>query len=1648
MLTPRQVIDDIRSSQYGIGLPGDSASTPVIASMRSKLDRALKLLSTDLYAKDIHFVLELLQNAEDNSYASGVEPEVRFILTNDAILVQNNEVGFSEENIRSICDVANSSKKKRLGYIGEKGIGFKSVFRVTDEPLIISNGFRFSLPIYDPDTGLGYVIPVWRQNNLPPGIDPSWTNIYLPLTFKGREELPRVADIYPSLLLFLKKVRKIDIRDANGNSTNSIVRKQVGGSVSIESSVGTDYWRVISHSLSVPNEIIEEKREGVTAVELTLAFPMTEEGTPDPSVERPVYSFLPIRPYGFRFAIQGDFILASSREDILTDRVWNQWLRDSIPSLFMSAVELFKADKTLRTTFLAVIPSSAQVTDPFFGIIPNKIIELLKENDCILTVSGQWAKPSEVLSAYGPVRELLTNDDIKTHVGKELVNEAFQADSKTLQLLGVALLSFDDLVKCLSDTEWVASKGDSWLLRMFAYLNSWNWTDAGRRTIRSIRLIPLENGHLESSAGGQIFLPLDRRTTYGFEEDLRIVRRDLFKAADGPIVEPARKFLRASLGVRTADPLEIINEHILPVFESGDEKSNWKSKNAEFTLGAIEYIKDHFAQYVAAGGSPDRLKTGLYIKFVHPDGIWYTKTTDLYLPKSYGDTIDLEGLFEGIEGIHFVDNVYLEHSLKRHKQLSKQATVSEKRHREIRESWRAFFLTMGVETTIRVSHPANATPEQVASPHLTKLISTGDNERISKALNVLDINWARYRPNLEIERFYVQRNQRYSSGKSPTAFCTQIRSARWIPTKGHGLCQPRNVFLDVEANRSVFGEHVAYLGIDLRNRDFINDLGVRSGPTVDSVLSCLIELAGKQHKDVNLFRRLYRFLDVHFTEGAAEILAAFQGRPLIYIPAHPGQFLRSTDVFWKDISSLFGERRGYLSRSWNGLKEFFVDKLGVAFTPLPQDYVDLLKELSQKPSLTDDDECRVWEAYRELERRLAQEQNDEGRPNAVWWNDFVTSGLYWTDRHQFWKDHQDVYVNDQEEYRDLFSSHGDCAYLKLPENQFPSFRHLIEAAGLRKMSESVRVMQVTPLYAQQEIAITRVLRDAAPFIVRYLYFKENEIYRECEASGTLRQMRELSFSICDELDVVLEFRGSEKRVARDAAGEFPQLFAREDVDDPIDRIGVILAKHFRNPRGLDSFICLLLTKKSKIAMERLMEAQGIPAMPPDVLQAFAAAHQTDDKSLSDESSPDDWEMLTNVEYSPLLNSGDSGSEHDGWSKESPDLQPRDQTTGANQRPSTVSGWNASEEVEIGGKGHSVSHNRGGVDEQSSQSQKQRDDSREQGRSPDPHNEQRESDRESGGGQSGESSRSRNRSNDSTLRHRERSGRNWFRVLGSPGDSAGLAGGGNSPPNDDLARQKVVEYEVRRGRPATAAPSNQEGYDVSSDDPHRGVRRLIEVKGLQTRWTGDATVTLTGPQFDASRAEPPTGCEYWLYVVDGLGTDSPRIHPIHRFAAKVERVYLQAEDWLSEIDQADRNRLSDDAVERLRLPIIDFASIAEQIPTSEFITRYPNKNLMDLVPVGGFLKCVPLDSDAPLPPKGKLVMLLPGQVGNEDSTGRPLVGELRWSIRQSLEGESQYAEVSLRPKTADPDAKPVSFRILMMNWPSFRPYAVCEPLAEV
>jgi hypothetical protein len=60
------------------------------------------------------------------------------------------------------------------------------------------------------------------------------------------------------------------------------------------------------------------------------------KGPPPPPQD--VHAYLPLRSYGFRFILQGDFVVPSSREAVDAASPWNLWLRDKVPGVFVAAV--------------------------------------------------------------------------------------------------------------------------------------------------------------------------------------------------------------------------------------------------------------------------------------------------------------------------------------------------------------------------------------------------------------------------------------------------------------------------------------------------------------------------------------------------------------------------------------------------------------------------------------------------------------------------------------------------------------------------------------------------------------------------------------------------------------------------------------------------------------------------------------------------------------------------------------------------------------------------------------------------------------------------------------------------------------------------------------------------------------------------------------------------------------------------------------------------------------------------------------------------------------------------------------------------------------------------------------------------------------
>ena len=96
------LVVSIRLDEFGFD--GEAMSGGALqVKQNARLARALKRLAGELYGSDIHWQLELLQNADDNAYDEEIEPTAEFRMRSEAgeVVFRCNEQGFGEGDIRA-----------------------------------------------------------------------------------------------------------------------------------------------------------------------------------------------------------------------------------------------------------------------------------------------------------------------------------------------------------------------------------------------------------------------------------------------------------------------------------------------------------------------------------------------------------------------------------------------------------------------------------------------------------------------------------------------------------------------------------------------------------------------------------------------------------------------------------------------------------------------------------------------------------------------------------------------------------------------------------------------------------------------------------------------------------------------------------------------------------------------------------------------------------------------------------------------------------------------------------------------------------------------------------------------------------------------------------------------------------------------------------------------------------------------------------------------------------------------------------------------------------------------------------------------------------------------------------------------------------
>ncbi len=113
------------------------------------LNSLLSVGEDGVYSNNIRFIFELIQNLDDCKFSNTEDYvlDIRFDFNNDKIVLRYNEMCFTPFNVFAITGIAEAAKNVSTdkNEIGEKGIGFKSVFGVADTVLIHSGWFSFEL---------------------------------------------------------------------------------------------------------------------------------------------------------------------------------------------------------------------------------------------------------------------------------------------------------------------------------------------------------------------------------------------------------------------------------------------------------------------------------------------------------------------------------------------------------------------------------------------------------------------------------------------------------------------------------------------------------------------------------------------------------------------------------------------------------------------------------------------------------------------------------------------------------------------------------------------------------------------------------------------------------------------------------------------------------------------------------------------------------------------------------------------------------------------------------------------------------------------------------------------------------------------------------------------------------------------------------------------------------------------------------------------------------------------------------------------------------------------------------------------------------------------------------------------------------------
>lgn len=1185
----RELIERIRKEKFGIGVELHGDARTLFDNAISWIRNLLKIVAEDLYSKESHFVLELVQNADDNSYQSGVDPSLIFKLKSDCIVVINNEIGFEEKNIRALCSAGESSKSiDKGGYIGEKGIGFKSIFKVTDSPQVHSNGYHFRFDRSDSRDLLGYVVPHWCEPTFK--LHENSTTLVIPAKSDLVFSSETLRSLGEPLLLFLRKLRHLEVATSEGESSYKRVdRGSITTLVTTKSGLDPVRQDYLRKTITIDMSAIKEpKREGIKETEIVLAFPLSRSGDAQPLPGCATYAFLPIRDFGFNFYIQADFVLVSSREGIHEDQLWNIRLRDAIADAFIQSIGEFKELPALAMSFLKFVPRKEEVHDPFFAPVVDQIIRKLKDVACISVCSGGWRRPADTLIASDQIRRLFSSKDSIEIFGADYLNDNFYIQPQLMAQLGCRKLLVTEVVSIFSEhSSWLKEKSGDWMANLYVYFASSGCRSDFVKQLMGVACIPIVGLRMTIPANEIVFFPLDSSRKYGFEDELNIVDNDILGLARAVFPEIDGFF--EELDVRHDNPLEMIQAHILPRHRG----TAWKSGGHEAMVGHLRYIKDRFSKYLqlaAAGGQAEAtaiavLGNGLWVGTKkEEDGAWtFGRANTLYLSTEYRPEFDIEALLGG--------------------EAPKEKLISPKYLRKLRKNssegvyeaeltaWREFMARLGVNLSPRVTKEASG--NVTCSSELELLLKSGVATVRREVLQVLDRSWSHYPVNMTYS---------VGSGRHQKWCCTNLISSlrnSLAPSRKKGRVFLADAYVDNEEVRGVLGDSVAYLDVDLFNAEFLKACGVTYTLDAAACLKRLRQMKSDDVRSTDQARKIYRRLEALWEKEKGTIEAAFEADQLIRIgKGDAARWVSPSEACWNPTNVDFLDSRyPPLSGPYREHRTFFTKRLNVPEELSLQNWVDALKDVDYIE--LGERERVVLPIYRRLSRALESHRRAGGElSGADWLSDLDAYSLLLNKRGEMVDKSEHFYADDRPEISTLFEDVEDVSFLFAQPAQLHSLAALVDALEIKRVSEVIRIEVAQGIKGRLNYSLTEKLRAMLVPIARVAYNKSHAQFESSIKDGSFGLLDRIEVSEVDSLVLSVSLEGWASETNGPSAIREHEIFLDTAAPSHVDHVAIEVEK-LLGLKGASDAISRLLMSQTMAAANEYLEVRKISDIPDD-----------------------------------------------------------------------------------------------------------------------------------------------------------------------------------------------------------------------------------------------------------------------------------------------------------------------------------------------------------------------------------------------------------------------------------------------------------------